>query len=778
MKLKSLKLVPILICGVAIGLTGLAQIFLSDFRGLQLLQRLEWIAYDWRLRLANDFQPPVSDKLGFVSIGDDALTIFSQGLLNTNLQFGLKWPRHIYGRAVRELKAEGAKAVGLDILFADRRPDHGPLSDLFFRQALEQAGNVTIAITTGVVPDPYFREKADGLGDITQESDSDGVLRRVRAFHDYRLWDPLIQNQALFGGWDLDNALVQSNQIVFLRQTRDGAGRLSRELEDRKTSTNRLVLPVTADGYFDPTELTHAKSKSGFVRLHKAFDEIRTWHLGIVLAARELNLDLEKAVVDLKHGRITLPGPNGLTRVIPVDRHGQFLIDWTLPLTDSRLTTETFESLINKDLDRQRGSNINARFGGKLVIVGSTATGNELSDRGATPLEKDTFLTGNNWNVINSVLTGRFIRPSSFWADLFLIVLLGLGAAGLTWKLPTMWASMLVGLVVAGFILLAVYATVHYRYWLPIVTPASSALLTHFGLLTYQAFFEQNERRRIKDMFSKLVSPKIVNELLKTDRLSLIGARGQVTVFFADVRGFTEMTDRSHAQAEEYVRKHQLTKIAAKTYFDQQAQVVLHTVNVYLGLISDIVKKHDGTLDKYIGDCVMAFWGAPAPNERHALACVRAAIDAQRAIEHLNQDRSATNALHELENRQRAANGQPLLPLLDILTLGTGINTGVVTAGLMGSDAHVVNYTVFGRDVNLASRLEGYSGRGRIIVSETTYLELLRDDPALAGTCVPLPPTKLKGFESAVNIFEVQWKNGLPTELPKKSAEKPDREIN
>jgi len=164
-KLKSLKLVPILICGAALGLAGLAQIFLSDFRGLQLIQRLEWIAYDWRLRLANDFEPPVSDKLGFVSIGDDALTIFSQGLLNTNLQFGLKWPRHIYGRAVRELKAEGAKAVGLDILFADRRPDHGPVSDLFFRQALEQAGNVTIAITTGVVPDPYFREKVQPLID-------------------------------------------------------------------------------------------------------------------------------------------------------------------------------------------------------------------------------------------------------------------------------------------------------------------------------------------------------------------------------------------------------------------------------------------------------------------------------------------------------------------------------------------------------------------------------------------------------------------------------------
>src|SRR5206468_9371483 len=130
----------------------------------------------------------------------------------------------------------------------------------------EQAGNVTIAITKGVVPHPYFREKADSVGDITQDRDSDGVLRRVRAFHDYRLWDPLIQNEKLFGGWDLDSAVVQSNQIIFARQTTERNRRPTADGGDRKASTNRLVLPVTPEGYFDPTELTHVKSNSGFVR--------------------------------------------------------------------------------------------------------------------------------------------------------------------------------------------------------------------------------------------------------------------------------------------------------------------------------------------------------------------------------------------------------------------------------------------------------------------------------------------------------------------------------
>jgi class 3 adenylate cyclase len=96
--------------------------------------------------------------------------------------------------------------------------------------------------------------------------------------------------------------------------------------------------------------------------------------------------------------------------------------------------------------------------------------------------------------------------------------------------------------------------------------------------------------------------------------------------------------------------------------------------------------------------------------------------------------------------------------MLPILLLGSGINTGMATVGLMGSAAEMQNYTVFGREVNLASRLESASGRGRIFIGQTTYEHLRRDDPALAATCVELPPRDLKGFRSAVKAFEVPWR--------------------
>jgi class 3 adenylate cyclase len=104
--------------------------------------------------------------------------------------------------------------------------------------------------------------------------------------------------------------------------------------------------------------------------------------------------------------------------------------------------------------------------------------------------------------------------------------------------------------------------------------------------------------------------------------------------------------------------------------------------------------------------------------------------------------------------------------MLPLLSLGTGINTGMVTVGLMGSDAHILNYTVFGREVNLASRLEGVSGRGRIIISESTYDMLQRDDPALAASCAELAPVTVKGIRKPVRIFEAPWKTSEPPAVP------------
>ena len=397
-------------------------------------------------------------------------------------------------------------------------------------------------------------------------------------------------------------------------------------------------------------------------------------------------------------------------------------------------------------------------FRGKLVVVGSAAQGNDLTDRGATPLERDTLLVSKHWNVANSIITGQFIRRTSLPLELALIIFLGALTAFLTWQLRAFSATGGTLLLILAYIAVAFFAFVKFHYWLPIVFPVAGAILVeHIMLVTYRVVFEEREQRRVKSIFSRIVSPDVVNELLQAEKLSLGGARREVTVFFADVRGFTTLTDEMQERVAEFVRERQLDPDTAEKCFDESARETLETVNLYLAVVADAVKKHGGTLDKYIGDCVMAFWNAPVENEKHALACVRAAIDAQRAIHELNEKCVAQNESREIENRARASAGLPPKPPMRALQLGTGINTGLVTVGLMGSDTHILNYTIFGREVNLASRLEGHSGSGRIMISDTTYNHLLRQDPALASICKELFPITAKGFLKPVRIYEVPW---------------------
>jgi adenylate cyclase len=397
---------------------------------------------------------------------------------------------------------------------------------------------------------------------------------------------------------------------------------------------------------------------------------------------------------------------------------------------------------------------------GKLVIVGSAvAGGNDLTDRGATPLAADTLLVSKHWNVANSVITGRFIRRLTLGEELGLIVILGILSGLLTWRLRALAATAAVGLLTAAFVAHCFVAYIQWRLWVPMILPAGgSVLLTWACLTAWRAVFEQAEQRRVKSVFSRIVSPNVVNELLRAEKLSLGGTRSEITVLFADVRGFTEFTDASQEQAAQHILAAGLSGAEAAAYVDEQARGTLNTVNQYLAGVADAVKNHDGTLDKYIGDCVMAFWGAPTPNPKHAVACVRAAIDAQRAVAKLNQQREEENMRIDAENMKCVATGRPIKPLLPVLALGTGINTGLATVGLMGSDAHILNYTVFGREVNLASRLEGVSGRSRIVIGEGTYQHIRRDDSKLAAVCVELPRVEVKGIREALRVYEVLWR--------------------
>jgi class 3 adenylate cyclase/CHASE2 domain-containing sensor protein len=749
---RPLKRLPLLLAAAVIISTVFLRILNPD-----LLQRIEQATYDLRVRAAVRFSPPAATNFGFAFIDQESIEAVRGGRFG--YKYGLYWPRQVYGRVVQELAEQGAKVVAFDVVFGELRPDHplvqmadGSLveSDEYLALQMRHTSNVVLAVTPGLALPELFRTNALAVGDISTEKDSDGILRRVKAFRTYRRWHPAflrVESDPEFG-IDLRQARMEPGKIVLPR-----------------ADHSEITVPLDSDGNFDLADFYGDKLPPGMPRKAQPFTTERVWHMGIVIAARELNLDLKLAAVDLKAGRITLRGPGGIERVLPVDPNGFFLIDWSLPPDDPRLFRRPIGQLLAENRDRLHGMPIEETnaWRGKVAIIGSAvAGGNDLTDRGATPLLADTLLVSKHWNVANSIIMGRFIRPFTLGEEICLIVLLGILSALLTWNLRALpSAAAIVGLV-ALFVGTCFAAYIQWRVWIPLVLPTGAALLVTWAVLTaWRVFFEQTERRRVRSVFSKIVSPNVVNELLGAEKLSLGGARREVSVFFADVRGFTEFTDVSHEQAVEHVQAAGLTGALAEALLDQRASEALETVNLYLGRVADLVKQHDGTLDKYIGDCVMAFWGAPTPNPRHALSSVRAAIDAQRAIDSLNALRAGENHRIDAENQRCVASGGAVKPLLPLLALGTGINTGIATVGLMGSDAHILNYTVFGREVNVASRLEGVSGRGRIIISASTHEHLRRDDPELAGTCIELPPVEVKGIREPVRIFEVPWRNTL-----------------
>ena len=715
---------------------------------LDYFEEAELGLFDLRARLALRFPAPVATNLGFVSIEQGTIDAVQNGSLG--YKFGLYWPRQVYGRLVEELHVQGARAVAIDVLFKELRPDHDPVqmmdnslveSDDYFADHLRRAGNVIIAATDEALPARLFRTNAAAIGDIFTEKDLDGKLRRARAFQAHRHWHPVFEQLQADrdNGADLALARLETNSLVL-----------------PLLNGGELSVPLDEAGTFALADFLGNKIPPGMSPRARPFTEMRVWHMGVELAARELGLNLERAKVDLKHGRIVLSNDRGLERVVPVDSSGYFYIDWCLPPNHPMLAQEPMHWLLLQHRKRLAAETNSLRvvWRDKLVVVGSAAAGNDLTDWGATPLDAHTLLASKHWNVANSIITGRFVRRSSPAADVLIIALLVCVSAIVTSRFRVLSGFPLLALTLAAYAGAVAGMYVHSRLWLPLAIPLAAAMMTYACVTAWRVVFEQAEQRRIKSIFSTIVSDKIAKTLLEAENLALGGARREITVLFADIRGFTGFADRTQQEVSDEIQAGRLQANAAESRYAQQARETLKTVNLYLGSVADVLIQQDGTLDKFIGDCVMAFWGAPTDNPRHAVTCVRAAIDAQRAVAALNRER-------EVENKRRSAEtgSRPALPLLQ---LGTGINTGMAIVGLMGSEAKTRNYTVFGREVNLASRLEGLSGAGRILVSEATFEHLRRDDPELAARCVAWEPISVKGFRNAVTVFEVPWKEAPP----------------
>ncbi len=341
----------------------------------------------------------------------------------------------------------------------------------------------------------------------------------------------------------------------------------------------------------------------------------------------------------------------------------------------------------------------------KIVLVGTTAPG--LLDLRVTPVGETYPGVETHANVIAGLLDGHvLVRPDyAVGYEVFMLIISGLLLAV---ALPLLSAIRAVAL---SFAVLAVLLTVNF--WLysgfGLVLPLGSALLmglTAFALnMSYGYFVESRSKRELANLFGTYVPPELVDEMVKDpDAYSMQAANKELTVMFCDMRGFTKMSEQMEPT---------------------QLQALLNEV---FSRLTDIIRSNRGTIDKYMGDCVMAFWGAPVETTEHAHLAVKSSMEMSNAIRRLNE-----------EQRERG------IPEIGI---GIGLNTGTMCVGDMGSDIRR-SYTVIGDSVNLGSRLEGLSKAYGvdIVVSEST--RKLSTDFAWQE----LDRVRVKGKEQAVVIF-------------------------
>ena len=343
-------------------------------------------------------------------------------------------------------------------------------------------------------------------------------------------------------------------------------------------------------------------------------------------------------------------------------------------------------------------------FNGKIVLIGPMAAG--LQDSYITSIDHAKQMYGVEYqaNAIAALLDGSFKREADDNRQFIALLLILCFACILFWKGNIRCSTALWILSSSGWILLCKFmygrGTILHVLYVPL-----GITILYVGSLAVHAIKESIKRRQITHTFERYVAPEIVKELLasETDSLKLGGKSCDIAVLFVDIRGFTTMSEKL------------------------SPEIVVEILNKYLTLISDCIFKYSGTLDKYVGDAVMAFWGAPLPQADYVMNAARAAMDMASEARKLSE---------ELERQY----GQGL-------SFGIGIHIGNAVVGNIGSPKRM-DYTAIGDTVNTAARLEANAPGGTIYISGAVV-------NALKGRIIATPltnPPKLKGKS---NNFEI-----------------------
>lgn len=609
---------------------------------LRLLDLIENFTYDARVVLT----APGTDDPRVVIVDLDERSLAAEGW---------PWPRHKFATLVDQLfERYGVRALGLDIVFAE--PDDSALRlwDRLHREEFSQ------------IPEVVSRDTA-----IRAELDHDGRFAAALSGRPVVLgyfFKPVVRSGELptTGGLCaplIDARTAQLYDVDFI-EARGYGGSLA-----------RLTEAASACGFFDNPLAASDDGVYRRVPLLQQYDGAVYPSLALSLVRLALGDPPVELVFDPPEVRSSLH----LERLrvgpleVPVDGRVAAYVPY-------RGDNRTFTYI--PAVDVLRGEVVSPeRLRNAIVLMGTTAAG--LFDLRSTPVNKVFAGVEVHANLVSGMLDGRIRQKAPYYAGIEVVmhVLIALLLAWAFARLSALASALVSAAVVAGIVGLALAMWSGADFVMPLGVPVVFTLTLVMAHLLYGYFIESRGKREISRRFGQYVPPELVEELAAhPEAVSMAGESREMSVLFSDVRDFTSMSENLDAR-----------ELAAM-------------INTFLTRQTAVVQQHRGTIDKYIGDLVMAFWGAPLRDEQHALHAVLAGMQMQRSVRELDD---------EFERR-----GWPKLHI------GVGINSGRMSVGNMGSEFRMA-YTVMGDAVNLASRLEGLTkeyGVGVLVGQQTRDL--------------------------------------------------------
>ena len=637
-----------------------------------VLQRLDDIIYDARLR--STMPRTLDDRIVIVDIDEKSLAEVGRW----------PWGRDKLANLTNEL-FDGQKIalLGFDVVFAEADESSG----LKRLRALAQSE---------LKDQPGFTQK---LEQIQASLDYDGLFAKA-----------LEKRPVVLGYFFTGDADGRSSGVlppaVMQRETLQGRPIRFISWKGHGSNIEQLARAAPMAGFFNPIV-----DSDGVVRSIPLISEFKgQYYEALSLAMYRMLAGLPAVEPGFPRDRFMSRSYQGLesivlrrgdgTRALPVDDRVASLVPFRGP---GGVSGGSFKYVSAADVLAKRIPPDSLKD--RIVLVGTTAQG--LLDLRVTPVGETYPGVETHANVISGLLDGQLLVKPDYTMGYEVVILL-LSGLTLAFTLPLLSATRAV-LVSAGMTALLLGMNLWLYLGAGLVLPLASALvvaLTAFALnMSYGYFVESRSKRELAHLFGTYVQPELVDEMVK-DPISynMKATNKELTVMFCDMRGFTKMSE---------------------TMEPTQLQELLNAV---FSRLTDVIQANRGTIDKYMGDCVMAFWGAPVATPNHAQLAVKTAIEMSAAVRKINEEHRASG--------------------IPVIGIGIGLNTGTMCVGDMGSDIRR-SYTVIGDAVNLGSRLEGLSkiyGED-IVVSETTR----RLVPEFGWT--ELDKVRVKGKDQAVAIF-------------------------